>query len=75
MKLITSFIHYQPWAGARDTYALIDCHNKLEELDNLITKCFPEGLTETELNDILWFDSEWVLSSLEIEDDDNDKLE
>ena len=74
MKLITSFLHYQPWAGARDTYALIDCHNKLDELDELITECYPEGLTETELNDILWFDSDWVLDCLEIEVD-NDELE
>lgn len=75
MKLITSFIHYQPWAGARDTYALIDCHNKLEDLDRLITECYPEGLTETELNDILWFDSDWVLDNLGIENDDDDELE
>lgn len=69
------FKDYQPWAGAIDIYSLIDCSNKLEELDNLITECYPEGLTETELNDLLWFDSDWVLSSLGIEDDDNDKLE
>ena len=75
MKLITSFIHYQPWAGARDTYALIDYHDKLDELDELITECYPDGLTETELNDILWFDSEWVLANLGIEDGDNDELE
>ena len=75
MKLIMDFSDYQPWAGARDTYALIDCNNKLEELDELITECYPDGLTQTELNDILWFDSEWVLSSLGIEDDDNDELE
>lgn len=75
MKLIMDFIHYQPWAGARDTYALIDCHNKLEDLDNLITECYPEGLTETQLNDILWFESDWVLDNLGIEDDDNDELE
>ena len=75
MKLIMNFSDYQPWSGARDTYALIDYHNKLEELDRLITECYPEGLTETQLNDILWFDSEWVLDSLEIEDDDNDELE
>ena len=75
MKLIMDFIHYQPWSGAIDTYALIDCNNKLEDLDRLITDCFPEGLTETELNDILWFDSDWVLSNLGIEDDDDDELE
>ena len=75
MKLIMDFSDYQPWSGARDTYALIDCHNKLEDLDRLITECYPDGLTQTELNDILWFDSEWVLDSLGIEDDDNDELE
>ena len=75
MKLIMDFEDYEPWGGARDTYALIDCNNKLIDLDRLITDCFPEGLTETELNDILWFDSDWVLSNLGIEDDDNDELE
>ena len=53
MKLITSFIHYQPWGGAINTYALIDHYNKLDELDDLITECYPDGLTETQLNDIL----------------------
>ena len=70
MKLIMNFSDYQPWAGARETYALIDCYNKLEYLDRLITECYPDGLTETELNDILWFDSEWILEQLEIEDDE-----
>lgn len=75
MKLIMDFIHYQPWAGAKDTYALIDCNNKLDELDELITQCYPDGLTETQLNDILWFESDWVLDNLGIEDEDNDELE
>ena len=75
MKLIMDFSDYIPWAGARNTYALIDYHNKLDELDDLITEYYPDGLTQTELNDILWFDSEWALNSLEIEDDDNDELE
>ena len=75
MKLIMDFSDYQPWGGAINTYAHIDFYNKLDELDNLITECYPDGLTQTELNDILWFDSEWVLSSLGIEDDDDDSLE
>ena len=75
MKLIMDFIHYQPWAGAIDTYALIDMNNKLDELDNLITELYPNGLSMTELNDILWFESDWVLAQLGIEDGDNDALE
>ena len=68
MKLIMDFEDYQPWQGATDTYGLIDCNNKLDELDALITECYPEGLTETQLNDILWFDSDWVLDYLGIEE-------
>ena len=74
MKLIMDFSDYQPWSGAVYTYDLIDDHNKLDELDNLITECYPNGLTQTELNDILWFNSKWVLDSLGIEVDD-DELE
>ena len=69
MKLIMDFSDYQPWAGARDTYALIDRYCRLDELDELISKCYPDGLTDNLLNDILWFESEWVLSSLGIEVD------
>ena len=75
MKLIMDFSDYQPWAGARTTYALIDCHDKLDELDDLISECYPDGLTEGQLNDVLWFENEWVLRNLGIEDDDNDELE
>ena len=75
MKLIMDFAHYQPWAGAIDTYSLIDYHNKLDELDDLITECYPDGLTQTELNDILWFNKDWILEYLGIEVDDNDELE
>lgn len=71
MKLITNFIHYQPFCGAIDTYALIDCYNKLEELDNLITELYPSGITEEELNVLLWLDSEWILNSLGIEVDND----
>lgn len=70
MKLIMDFSNYTPWGGAIDTYSIIDYHNKLDELDNLITELYPNGLSMTEFNDILWFDSEWVLEQLEIEDDD-----
>ena len=68
------FYSYKPWSGAIDTYSLVDYHDKLEELDELITECFPDGLTVTELNDVLWFNKDWVLANLGIEVDD-DELE
>lgn len=72
MKLYIDLSEYQPWSGAKDTYDIIRIHDKLHELDNLITAIYPEGLSITEFNDILWFDNEWILERLRIEDDDND---
>lgn len=33
---------------------------------DLLEKIFPDGCTETELNDFLWFDEEYILSALDI---------
>ena len=33
----------------------------------LIDECYPEGLTDTQLNDLLWFDSDWILQNLGVE--------
>lgn len=68
LKVISSFDSYQPWSGAIDTWDLITDAHKVEDLDSLLEEAYPEGLTETELNDLLWFEPEWVLSELGIDD-------
>jgi hypothetical protein len=67
MKLITTFANYEAWSGAVDTYNTIEEAGKLDELDNLIEELYPDGLTETQLNDLLWHDTDWVYESLGIE--------
>lgn len=66
VKIISDLSDYEPWSGAVDTWNRIQDADKLEELDAMLEETYPDGLTMTELNDILWFDSEWVLSSLGI---------
>jgi hypothetical protein len=74
---------FEPWSGAIDTYNTIADADKLDELEFLLSDLYPEGIEETQLNDLLWFDSEWLLESLGITDnqewvlnsDDIDKLE
>jgi hypothetical protein len=69
MKLYseTRLIDFQAWSGAIDTKNTIIDYDKTDEFDNLIEEIYPDGLSETQLNDILWFDSEWVLEQLKIE--------
>ena len=61
---------FEPWSGAVDTYDLIINNDKEDEFDALIEELYPEGIDETQLNDILWFDDEWVLESLGIESEE-----
>lgn len=69
MKLFseTKLVDFQAWSGATDTKNTIIDNDKAEDFDYLIDELYPDGLSETQLNDILWFDSEWVFEQLGIE--------
>ena len=75
MRIISdiSIANFDAWSGAKDTLEQIIDNNKVREFDNLIDELYPEGLTDTQLNDILWHDSDWVLDSLGIEETDNEE--
>lgn len=65
---------FEAWSGAVATKELIIKHNKEDEFDALIEELYPDGIDETKLNDILWFDDEWVLESLNIiEEEENEE--
>ena len=40
-----------------------------------IEECYPEGITETELNDLLRFEEKWIYECLEITEEDNEEEE
>lgn len=69
MKLYseTKLVDFQAWSGAVDTKNTIIDNDKMEDFEALIDELYPDGLSETQLNDLLWFDSEWVFESLGIE--------
>ena len=51
---------FEAWSGAVDTLDRIRREGKCEELEQQLEELYPDGMTETELNDLLWFDSESV---------------
>lgn len=74
MKIITT--KYSPWSGAIDTYNTIEEAGKLEEFESLIEELYPDGIEEVTLNDILWFEPDFILESLglsEEEEEDEEK--
>ena len=79
LKIICDLGDYQPWQGAVETYNRIKDAGKLDDFEILMEEAYPEGLTMTGLNDILWFEPEWVFEMLGMdngdEDDDYDEYE
>lgn len=57
---------FNAWSGAVDTLDRIQREGKCEELENILEVLYPDGMTEAELNDLLWFDSEAVYEWLGI---------
>lgn len=63
-------IYRTAWSGARDTVEKIKDEGKGDEFVSLIEELYPEGIDRTSLNDILWFDDEWVFESLGIKEEE-----
>ena len=66
---------FQAWSGAKDTLERIQREGKCAELENVLEELYPDGMTETELNDLLWFDSESVYEWLGIRSESQIKKE
>jgi hypothetical protein len=62
----TTLRHFEAWSGAVDTKEVILEHHKSTEFDDLIEELYPDGLSETQLNDILWFEEDWIYEMLDI---------
>ena len=75
LKVIVDFSDYKPWSGAVDTYELIKDADKLDELEAYFEELYPDGITATQINDILWFDGEEVLKYLGLGDAEDEEID
>ena len=70
IKTETNLRNFEAWSGAIETKKIILDAGLEEEFEMLIDELYPEGLTDTELNDLLWFDSDWILENLGIKEEE-----
>ena len=70
IKTENNLRNFEAWSGAIETKKIILDAGLEEEFEMLIDELYPEGLTDTELNDILWFDSDWILENLGIKEEE-----
>lgn len=66
IKKEMSLSKFKPWAGACETFEIIMEHDLTDELEEILINLYPDGITDVELNDLLWFDDEMVFEWLGI---------
>ena len=66
---------FEAWSGAKETLERIQREGKCAELENILEELYPDGMTETELNDLLWFEPETVYEWLGIRSEEQIKKE
>ena len=78
MRLYVEFDinNFEAWSGAVDTKNRIIEEGKAEAFNSLVDDIFPDGCTETEMNDFLWFDDEQIFDMLGIvEEEEGEETE
>lgn len=58
---------FDAWSGAIETKETIINSGKTEEFNELINDSYPDGIDKTHLNDLLWFDTDYLYDMLGIE--------
>ena len=66
MKIIStidSITEFEPWSYAVSRYETLT-NAQLEQLDRELEQLYPEGMTDTQLNDIFWHEPDWIAELL-----------
>lgn len=69
----TSLENFEAWGGAVNTLDRVREAGKCDELESILEDLYPDGMSETELNDLLWFEPETVLEWLGIEEEEEEE--
>jgi hypothetical protein len=62
-----SIANFDFWAGAKYTAKTLTLE-QLDIIDAMLEELCPDGMTETELNDFFWFDTDTIADWLGFED-------
>ena len=67
--------NFKAWSGAKDTLERVINEGKCDLLEQILEDTYPDGMTETELNDLLWFEPETIYEWLGIRSEEQIKKE
>ena len=51
--------YFDFWSGARDRVKYLTWQ-ELDTIESILEDAYPEGMTETEINDLFWFEEDLI---------------
>ena len=66
-----SLERFEAWSGGEDTLDVLREKDLCDQLENILEDIFPDGCTDTELNDLLWFERDTIAEWLGFSDWDD----
>lgn len=70
---VTEQLHlsnFKFWGGAKYRAQMLTV-DELNEIEQQLEDLYPQGIDETQLNDIFWFDFDWIAQMLGYEDEED----
>ena len=68
----TSLENFEAWSGAVDTLDRVREAGKCDELEFILEDLYPDGMSETQINDFFWFDFDTIREWLGIKDEEEE---
>lgn len=65
----TNLTNFEFWSGAKDTVKYLT-YEELEQIEAILEDIYPDGIDETTVNDIFWFDTDFIAECLGYNDFD-----
>lgn len=68
----TNLRNFEFWSGAKDFAANLSCE-QLDEVEAILEEEYPDGITDTEINDLFWFEQDTIREWLGMPTEDQEE--
>ena len=68
IKTEQSLRYFEFWSGAKSNAAMMTAE-ELDSVESALEELYPDGMTDTEINDLFWFDFDYVCDLIGLEYD------
>lgn len=65
-----SLSNFDFWGGAKERAQMLTI-DELNEIESQLNDLYPDGIDATQINDIFWFDFDWIVQMLGYEDEED----